>query len=428
MSDAKGFATEVIAPFKLVYDAISNLFSSGYEVISSATKNYYKDGFSSVINNPSYYLFASVIEMIILVLILYIWNPLNFSSDNPLAAAIIVIIFVIIQMSMYFFVRENSSNTKFTFSFSDTFFKIILTILTLIGTVLLFYVILIYGSSSLIFLFHNIVYFTIGLFALTILYLFLKPMLDAARESEASILKLFGQLFFYTPCLILDILEWFIYQYKITTKPIWILFGIEALLIALQILVPKLVTWLSNQQGKILLTEPVYLDKQHIIGNYQTLYGENDSRKYKYSISAWFWINPQPPNTSPAYTKFTNILEFGQKPAILYNALENTLRVTCQLHENDIATIYETNNIKYQSWNNIVVNYDAGTMDVFVNGEIVGSKPGIAPYMTFEDIVVGSFNGIQGGIANVVYRDDIMHAREIEYFYKAMKSLPVPVL
>ena len=67
-------------------------------------------------------------------------------------------------------------------------------------------------------------------------------------------------------------------------------------------------------------------------------------------------------------------------------------------------------------------------MDVFVNGEIVGSKPGIAPYMTFEDIVVGSFNGIQGGIANVVYRDDIMLAREIEYFYKAMKSLPVPVL
>jgi hypothetical protein len=48
--------------------------------------------------------------------------------------------------------------------------------------------------------------------------------------------------------------------------------------------------------------------------------------------------------------------------------------------------------------------------------------------MTYEDIVVGSQDGIQGGIANVIYKDEIMQARQVEYLYKAMKSLPVPVL
>lgn len=397
-------------------------------------REYYRTGMETITKNPVYYILASVIEMTILVLILYKWSPLGLSSANPPAAALLVILFGFIQVSMYFFVNEKSrlsdSGIDVKPLFTDAVFKIVLTLLTLIGTILLIYAILIYGSSTLLFLFHSIVYIAIGLVALALLYLVAKPVIDAgkSKDGSASLLKLLGQFIMFTPCLLLDIIDWFRNQYRITTKPMWILLGIEAFLICLQILVPKFVAWLANRQGKILLSEPVYLDKANIIGNYNTLYKDSDARKYTYSISAWFWINPQPPNTGPAYTKFTNILEFGQKPAIEYNSLENTLRVTCQLHDKDITTIYETREVKYQTWNNIVVNYDAGTMDVFMNGELVGSKPGIAPYMTFENIVAGSVNGIQGGIANVVYRDDIMHARQVEYLYKAMKSLPVPVL
>jgi len=400
----------------------------------AAAREYYTTGMEAITNNPKLYILASVVEMIILLLIVYKWSPMNFSEDHPATAALIVVMFGFIQMSMYFFVREkvrlSGKGVETKPQFTDTAIKIVLTLLTLIGTVLAIYLLLAYGSSALLFIFHSWVYIMIGIIALALLYLVAKPVIDAGKTEggRASLLKLLGQLVMYTPCMLLDIVDWFRYQYRITTKPVWILLGIEALLITLQILVPKLIAWISSRQGKVLLTDPVYLDKEHTIGNFETLYGNDDTRKYTYSLSAWFWINPQPPNTGPAYTKFTNILEFGGKPAIEYNALENTLRVTCQIHGKDVVTIYETSDVKFQSWNNIVVNYDAGTMDVFVNGDLVGSRPGVAPYMTYEDIVVGSQDGIQGGIANVIYKDEIMQARQVEYLYKAMKSLPVPVL
>jgi len=400
----------------------------------AAAREYYTTGMEAITNSPGLYLLASVVEMVVLLLILYRWSPMGFSGDHPAAAALITVMFGFIQMSMYFFVREkvrlSGKGVDTKPQFTDTAIKIVLTLLTLIGTVLGIYLILAYGSSVLVFIFHSWVYIMIGIVALALLYLVTKPIIDAGKTEggRASLLKLLGQLVMYTPCLLLDIVDWFRYQYRITTKPVWILLGIEALLICLQILVPKLIAWLASKQGKVLLTDPVYLDKEHTIGNYNTLYGDDNTKKYTYSLSAWFWINPQPPNTSPAYTKFTNILEFGGKPAIEYNSLENTLRVTCQIHGKDTVTIYETNDIKFQTWNNIVVNYDAGTMDVFINGELVGSRPGVAPYMTYEDIVVGCQSGIQGGIANVIYKDEIMQARQVEYLYKAMKALPVPVL
>ena len=71
--------------------------------------------------------------------------------------------------------------------------------------------------------------------------------------------------------------------------------------------------------------------------------------------------------------------------------------------EKKTVEIYKTKNILYQKWNNMVIKYDRGTMDVFLNGELVGSRPSIAPYMTYETIQVGSNNGLAGGISNVMY-------------------------
>jgi len=155
--------------------------------------------------------------------------------------------------------------------------------------------------------------------------------------------------------------------------------------------------------------------------------GDNSQEKfnYHYSLSAWFNLNPQPPNTSPAYNKWTNIFNYGSKPAIEFNGQLNILRIIVESEKEPgkkkKVLIYKTNKILFQKWNNIVINYDRGTMDVFLNGELVASKPEIAPYMTYESIQVGAKNGINGGICNVLYFKDNLTKSYIELMYNSLR-------
>ena len=63
------------------------------------------------------------------------------------------------------------------------------------------------------------------------------------------------------------------------------------------------------------------------------------SKAHIYSISFWYYINPQPINTGIAYTKYTNILTYGNKPAIQYNAEKNMVRI--QTQTGTISSNYE---------------------------------------------------------------------------------------
>jgi hypothetical protein len=67
-------------------------------------------------------------------------------------------------------------------------------------------------------------------------------------------------------------------------------------------------------------------------------------------------------------------------------------------------------------------------MDVFLNGELVASKPGVAPYMSFENMIIGSKDGIQGSVANVVFYDKILYPSQIRMSYNALRLLPSPGL
>ena len=67
-------------------------------------------------------------------------------------------------------------------------------------------------------------------------------------------------------------------------------------------------------------------------------------------------------------------------------------------------------------------------MDVFLNGELVASRPNIAPYMTYENITSGSNNGIEGGICNVMYYDHIMSKGAITLAYRMLRDKKLPLL
>ena len=111
-----------------------------------------------------------------------------------------------------------------------------------------------------------------------------------------------------------------------------------------------------------------------------------------------------------------------------YNGKLNSLRIQTEIDDGDLVTVYETNDIKYQKWNNIVVNYDGGNMDIFINGEIVATRKNVAPYMTYENVTAGSNNGIYGGICNVVYYNRVLTRSIISLVYKSLREKQFPTL
>ena len=89
--------------------------------------------------------------------------------------------------------------------------------------------------------------------------------------------------------------------------------------------------------------------------------------------------------------------------------------------EKQTTTVYKTKNLSLQKWNHFVINYDAGTLDVFLNNKLVISNKNISPVIDYGDIQIGSDNGVHGGIRNVQYFNDSLTKREISFLYNAQQ-------
>jgi hypothetical protein len=91
--------------------------------------------------------------------------------------------------------------------------------------------------------------------------------------------------------------------------------------------------------------DPIPTDKMDRIISYQELNtgvyedqlsgsGSDDvKRNYNYAISFWFYLDSFSPSTSSAYNKTSNILSFGDNPAVRYNAVTNSLVVTMKCEQ-----------------------------------------------------------------------------------------------
>ena len=124
---------------------------------------------------------------------------------------------------------------------------------------------------------------------------------------------------------------------------------------------------------------------------------------YRYALAFSFYINPQPASTNANYTKFTNIINYNECPIVEYRGSTNTLRVRMKQGKGAPTAVYEHQGVPLQRWNQVVVNYDGGTLDIFMNNDLVSTTASVVPFMTHNDTVVGHEDGINGGIRNVRY-------------------------
>lgn len=185
---------------------------------------------------------------------------------------------------------------------------------------------------------------------------------------------------------------------------------------------------------------------------------------YNYAFSLWFNIDASAPNPM-----FKTILNYGEKPHVKYQGTTNTIMIT--VHEDDDADknntnyserttlikemkadgyseaqigqklkemgmevdasnnliVYKNSNVLLQRWNNLVINYVGGTLDIFLNGELVRSSVNVAPFMTYDNLVVGDNNGFSGGMSSLIHYKHPLNIIEVHEIYDTFKDANPPV-
>lgn len=233
--------------------------------------------------------------------------------------------------------------------------------------------------------------------------------------------------------------------------------------------------------GDTIVTTPISIGKQTNIASYMTLNG-NSIFNYTYAISFWFYIDSFPPSTNSAYTKSVSIMSFGDNLHVKYYSPTNTLYVTVkenpdnisdatvanvqemektitlqnmsdwstiqttitdkineikglsiqpELDESNDRIIYKETGVFLQKWNNIVLNYNSGTLDVFYNGELVKSAINVVPYqgtsVNNDMLSVGTDNGISGSVANMTFFKTPVDILTINKLYELFKDKNPPL-
>ena len=230
-----------------------------------------------------------------------------------------------------------------------------------------------------------------------------------------------------------------------------------------------------KQGGQQLINQPVPTDILSNIAAYQSLTG-NDKFDYQYALSFWFYLDSFPPSTNASYLKIVPILSYGDNPAIKYSSKDNTIYITVKqktednvynesspsrdssvekmgiewnnlqdkikdtiekvkdmpfAHEIDAdgnRIIYKHPDVLLQKWNQIVLNFNGGTLDVFYNGKLVKSAIEVVPYMKFDMLTTGSENGVSGNIANLMYFKNPIDILTIHKLYNSLKDKNPPVI
>ena len=261
--------------------------------------------------------------------------------------------------------------------------------------------------------------------------------------------KLLVNILFYIPCIFVNLIDggvWLFGKAKSlspgktdpTTTTHWILLALIILLFLLYFSLPYIQNQILKQGGTLLLNNPVSLTSQNTLGAYQTLNGSTNY-DYQYAISFWFTLDAVGPNTSTSSNKFTSIMSYGGKPNVLYNVSTNTLMITMKTKEpsqnllsekhdeNGDLIVYEKTGVLLQKWIHIIVNYNGGNLDIFYDGELAKTIPGVVPYMEYDNLNIGYENGLHGQICNLNYFKKNLTIQQVYYLYHLVKDKNPPV-
>ena len=148
-----------------------------------------------------------------------------------------------------------------------------------------------------------------------------------------SVILFIIKVFRYIPCLIIDGVNWIRQEFNITTRPVWILLLLEAVVIGGYFLVPLLLN-ATIFSGSTALTQNIVdissanqLQTMENVGIVRTPECSSKLKtKHSYAISGWMFFSAHPPSMTKGGSQFVNVLDFNGVPRIEYNSSTNELR------------------------------------------------------------------------------------------------------
>jgi hypothetical protein len=132
------------------------------------------------------------------------------------------------------------------------------------------------------------------------------------------------------------------------------------------------------------------------------IYNPNTHFGYNYAISAWIYLKSQPPNETANASTFVNIMDYGGKPAVVYNAAINTLRISMKDEQGDNILVTDIPDVPLQKWNYFVFYYNNESLDVFCNAKLITSFS-IVPKLEDQVVTIGDSGGNRGKLANLEF-------------------------
>ena len=307
---------------------------------------------------------------------------------------------------------------------------------------------------------------------------------------NSPIFKLIVEIIFYIPCLLSDLADLLMTEYYKTKYFTLVIIVLEIIfIICYWGIYSRIVSKLYTGGGKVLVNSPISLNKMHTVGYYKNLskgifvddetsagnvrttitnsssnevpisdkgafkdssvnYVTGKPMKdasgnqiilkdslgnyilptkvntYKYGISCWIYLNPMP---SYGETPLT-ILDYGKNPTVSYSPKKNELTVNVlQANDCDHTTaVYTNKDPPIQKWFNLVLNYDGGHLDVFLDSVLVQTSPDVISCVVYDALAVGQSSGLNAKMCNLIYFNIPLDIITIHNLYNLTKIEEIP--
>lgn len=227
---------------------------------------------------------------------------------------------------------------------------------------------------------------------------------DNLRQAGESVLGIGWEVLKFVPCLLLVARRRIMSEARSTspTSDAWFLLALEAVVVAMWFGVPLASSYLSKMGGTRLLDGPVYTNRMHVTETVTSVPTSSSPPSYRYAVSLDLYVNPQPSSTRSAYSRYCNLVDFGGAPVVEYNVDKESLRIRSKQPSGAVTTVAQYRQIPQQTWINVVVNYNGGVCDVFIDGRLMGTLDGVMTSAPISSATVGENGGIMGGVRNVM--------------------------